>query len=63
MKNLVRITALSTILATMSGLVVTLSVNGIALADKAAFDDNIKQGGLGEYFSKDGRDVYYRGTI
>ncbi len=33
-----------------------------ALADKAAFDDRNKQGGVGEYFSKDGRDTYYGGA-
>jgi hypothetical protein len=42
--------------------IAALTTSQQALADKAAHDDRVKQGGLGEYFSEDGRDVYYGGA-
>jgi hypothetical protein len=50
---------LSTIIVILAGLIATVSLFGTALADKVTMDnDNVKQGGLGEYNSKDGRQVY-----
>jgi hypothetical protein len=56
MKNFL---VLSVIFAIGAGLLATVSMSGTALANKVTMDnDNVKQGALGEYNSKDGRQVY-----
>ena len=50
---------MSAIFLTGTGLLVTLSMMGTAVANKVTGDiDNVKQGALGEYYSKDGREKY-----
>ena len=49
----------SAIFLTGTGLLATVSMLGTAAANKVANDfDNVKQGGLGEYVSKDARELY-----
>jgi hypothetical protein len=61
MRKLKLFSIMATILVGTFGLTVGSTAQQ-ALADKAAFDDNVKQGGMGEYFSEDGRDEYYGGA-
>lgn len=62
MKNLlgsISFLVVSAIFLTGTGLLATLSMTGTAVANKVTGDiDNEKQGALGEYFSKDGREQY-----
>jgi hypothetical protein len=62
MKNFLGSTSflvVSAIFLTGTGLLATLSMMGTAVANKVTLDtDNVKQGALGEYNSKDGRELY-----
>ena len=62
MKNFLGSTSflvVSAIFLTGTGLLATLSMMGTAVANKVTLDfDNVKQGALGEYNSKDARELY-----
>jgi hypothetical protein len=62
MKNFLGSTSFLVVLAiflTGMGLLATPSIMGTAVANKVTGDiDNVKQGALGEYYSKDGREKY-----
>ena len=62
MKNLLGSTSflvVSAIFLTGMGLLVTLGMMGTAMANKVTLDfDNVKQGAVGEYNSKEARELY-----